>query len=92
LQLRVLIFITLLKPLHMKTILLFVTMILFLWACSGKQGSESSEAQIDESTSTESVEAEVEDPVTDQMATEAEDLKNETEKLEQKADSLLNSI
>ena len=76
----------------MKTLLMAVTMILFLWACSGKSGSESSEATIDESTSTESVEAEVEDPVTGQMATEAENLKDETERLEQKADSLLNSI
>ena len=76
----------------MKTLFISVTMILFLWACSGKPGYESSETKIDESTSTESVEAETEDPVTGQLATEAETLKNETEKLEQKADSLLNSM
>ncbi|MFC2124428.1 hypothetical protein ACFLU5_06420 [Bacteroidota bacterium] len=76
----------------MKTALLFATMILVLWACSGKTGSESSETQIDEPSATESVEAEMEDPVTSQMAKEAENLIEESEKLEQKADSILNSI
>lgn len=76
----------------MKTPLFTLIMILFLAACSGTTESGSTGAEAEEKSSTGSAEAVVEDPVTDIIAEEAEEMKMESEKLEQKADSILNSI